>query len=174
MLDQADHRRLIEDAVRELDFSALEGEPQLVAVVSRTYAQALFDSAKEQGRLDEVREELQHFVPALHEVPELGALLRNPQLDPRAKAEALAAVMEGADQLVRNFFALVAEKGRAGQIQRDRPRVRARSSPRRSRSLEVELTTAFELSDEEARRSWADRAGLRPPGRRHAHASTPT
>ena len=30
-----------------------------MAVVARTYAKALFDSAKEQGRLDEVRAELQ-------------------------------------------------------------------------------------------------------------------
>jgi hypothetical protein len=27
VLDQQDHKRLIEDAIRELDFSALEGSP---------------------------------------------------------------------------------------------------------------------------------------------------
>ena len=46
-------------------------------------------------------------------MPELQALLRNPQLDPPAKAEALVAVIEGADELVQSFFRVVTEKGRA-------------------------------------------------------------
>ena len=38
-------------------------EPELaVAVVARTYARALFEAAKEQGRIDEVREELDAFL----------------------------------------------------------------------------------------------------------------
>ena len=120
-----------------------------MAVVARTYAQALFDSAKEQGRLGEVREELQEFVTALHDVPELGALLRNPQLDPPAKAEALAAVMEGADELVRNFFRLVAEKSRASLIEAIVDEYEELVTAE-EQILKVELTTAFELSDKEA------------------------
>ncbi len=120
-----------------------------MAVVARTYAQALFDSAKEQGRLDEVRAELNEFVTALHEVHELGALLRNPQLDPTAKAEALAAVMEGADELVRNFFRLVAEKGRAQLIEEIVGEYEELVAAE-EQILKVELTTALELSDTEA------------------------
>jgi F-type H+-transporting ATPase subunit delta len=120
-----------------------------MAVVARTYAKALFDAAKEQGRLDEVREELQEFVTALHDVPELGALLRNPQLDPPAKAEALSAVMEGADELVRNFFRVVAEKGRAALIE-DIAREYEELIAAEEQILRVELTTALELSDTEA------------------------
>ena len=44
-----------------------------MAVVARTYARALFDAAKENGRLDGVREELQDFAAALNDVPELDA-----------------------------------------------------------------------------------------------------
>jgi F-type H+-transporting ATPase subunit delta len=120
-----------------------------VAVVARTYATALFDAAKEQGRMDEVRTELQDFVNALHEVPELGALLRNPQLDPPAKAEALSAVMEGADELVRNFFRVVAEKGRAPLLE-DIAREYEELVAAEEQILKVELTTAIELSDKEA------------------------
>ena len=120
-----------------------------MAVVARTYAQALFDSAKEQGRLDEVRAELREFVTALHDVPELGALLRNPQLDPTAKAEALAAVMEGADELVRNFFRVVAEKGRAPLIEEIVGEYEELVAAE-EQILKVELTTALELSDAEA------------------------
>jgi len=120
-----------------------------MAVVARTYVQALFDSAKEQGRLDEIREELQKFVTALHDVPELGALLRNPQLDPPAKAKALAAVLEGADELARNFFRLVAEKGRASLIEEIVGEYEELVAAE-EQILKVELTTAFELSDKEA------------------------
>jgi F-type H+-transporting ATPase subunit delta len=120
-----------------------------VAVVARTYAKALFDAAKEQSRLDEVREELQEFVTALHEVPELGAFLRNPQLDPTAKAEALSAVMKGADELIRNFFRVVAEKGRAPLLEEIVDEYEELIAAE-EQILKVELTTAFELDDKEA------------------------
>lgn len=120
-----------------------------MAVVARTYAKALFDAAKDQGRLDEVRAELQEFVAALHDVPELGALLRNPELDPPAKAEALSAVLEGADELVRNFLRVVAKKGRA-QLIEEIVREYEELIAAEEQILRVELTTAYELSDKEA------------------------
>ena len=120
-----------------------------MAVVARTYAKALFDSAKEKARLDEVRAELQEFVTALHDVPELQALLRNPQLDPTAKAEALDAVMEGSDELVRNFFRVVAEKGRAPLIE-EIAREYEELVAAEEQILKVELTTAVELDEQEA------------------------
>jgi F-type H+-transporting ATPase subunit delta len=100
--------------------------------------------------VDEVREELGDFVETVRQVPELGEVLRNPQLDPRAKSEALAALTGGYDELVRNFLRLLAEKGRAGEleeIEREFERLVARAQGQ----LNVELTTAVELSDEEAR-----------------------
>ncbi len=60
-----------------------------MAVAHRMYARALFDAAKENGRLDEVREDLDDFVRAIHDVPELAGLLRNPQLDTQVKRAAL-------------------------------------------------------------------------------------
>jgi F-type H+-transporting ATPase subunit delta len=120
-----------------------------MAVVARTYARALFRAAKEQGRFDEVRDELQSFVVALGEVPELRALLRNPQLDPPAKAEALEAVLEGADELVRNFLRVVAMKGRAPLIE-EIAREYEILVAAEEKILNVELTTAYELSDAEA------------------------
>ena len=121
-----------------------------MSVAHRTYARALFEAAKEQGRLAEVREELGDFVAAIDQVPELDAMLRNPQLDPRAKSQALEDVLGGADQLVRNFLLLTVEKHRAGQlreIQREFERLMAIEE----RRLTVELTTARELTDAEAK-----------------------
>jgi F-type H+-transporting ATPase subunit delta len=120
-----------------------------MAVVHRMYARALFEAAKDAGRLDTVHEELSDFVSATEEVPELGALLRNPQLDPRAKVTALQDLLGDADELVRNFLLLTVEKGRAPQlaeIQREFEALVAREQ----RRLAVELTTAYELSDDEA------------------------
>jgi len=121
-----------------------------LSVAHRTYARALFEAAKEKGRLAQVREELGDFVAAVEEVPELDALLRNPQLDPRAKAQALEDVLGGADELLRNFLLLVVEKHRGAQlreIHREFERLMAQEEHR----LTVELTTAYELSDDDAR-----------------------
>jgi F-type H+-transporting ATPase subunit delta len=120
-----------------------------VPVVSRTYATALFEAAVDEDKLETVREQLEEFVTALHEVPELDALLRNPQLDPQTKAEALAAVLGEADEMLRNFLRVVTEKGRAGQIE-EIAREFQTLYAEEQRVLNVELTTAFELSEEEA------------------------
>ena len=121
-----------------------------MAVAHRMYARALFEAAKEQGRLAPVREELGDFVAAVEQVPELDALLRNPQLDPRAKARALDEVLGEADELVRNFLLLAVEKNRGGQL-REIHREFERLVAQEERRLTVELTTAYDLSDDEAR-----------------------
>jgi F-type H+-transporting ATPase subunit delta len=97
-----------------------------------------------------VSEELADFAAAVHDVPELRSVLRNPQLDPRAKIAVLDDLLGGADELIRNFLRLTAEKGRIGQIEEialEFDRLMAREE----RRLNVELTTARELSDAEAR-----------------------
>ena len=120
-----------------------------MAVVARTYAKALFDAAKEHGRIEEISEQLDTFVATIREVPELQAMIRNPQLDPPAKAEALAAVLEGADEILRNFARLVAEKGRAPMLEEIAREYNVLVAAD-ERILNVELTTAYELSDNEA------------------------
>ena len=121
-----------------------------MAVAHRMYARALFEAARDEGRLEPIREELGDFVEAQRQVPELRGLLRNPQLDHRAKAAALEELLGGDEQLVRNFLLLLAEKNRAGEIEeiaREFDRLVARAEG----ILDVELTTAVELSDEETR-----------------------
>jgi F-type H+-transporting ATPase subunit delta len=120
-----------------------------VAVVARTYARALFEAAKEHGRIDEVRDELGALVEAIRDVPELQAMIRNPELDPPEKANALAAIMKDADELLRNFVRLVAEKGRAPMLEEIAREYDALVAAE-ERILNVELTTAYELSDDEA------------------------
>ena len=90
------------------------------------------------------------FAAAVHDVPQLRTVLRNPQLDPRAKSELLEQLAGDADELVRNFLRLTAEKGRIGEIE-EIAREFDRLMAIEERRLNVELTTAYELSDDEAR-----------------------
>jgi F-type H+-transporting ATPase subunit delta len=122
-----------------------------VAVAQRTYANALFEAAKETGRLDEAREQLHEFRRAVEQVPELRALLENPELDTRERTETLRAVLADADELVRNFLLLVTEKGRAHELDEIVEEFDALVA-REEGILDVELTTAVELSEEEAQR----------------------
>jgi F-type H+-transporting ATPase subunit delta len=93
---------------------------------------------------------LSDFAAAVRDVPELRSALRNPELDPGTKAELLDALMGGADQLVRNFLRLTAEKGRIAEIE-DMARELDRLLAAEERRLSVELTTALQLSDDDAR-----------------------
>jgi len=120
-----------------------------MAVVARTYARALFEAAKDEGRIEPVRDELATFVQAVDEVPELRSLIRNPELDPQTKAAALDAVLEGADQLIRNFVRVETRKGRAAQLDEIAREYEALVAAE-EQILSVELTTAYELSDDEA------------------------
>ncbi len=122
-----------------------------MAVAQRIYANALFDAAKEQGRLEPVHRELREFAEAVEQVPELHGLLANPQLDPRARADVLRRVLGDADELVRNFVLLISEKGRADDLDDILRELDALVAAEEG-ILEVELTTAVELSEEEARR----------------------
>jgi F-type H+-transporting ATPase subunit delta len=121
-----------------------------VAVARRMYAEALFEAAKESGRLARIHDELTQFVEAVREVPELRELLRNPELDTRAKRQILEDLLSDADELVRNFLRLLVDKHRIGEVEeihRELERLVAREQQR----LAVELTTAVELPEDELR-----------------------
>jgi F-type H+-transporting ATPase subunit delta len=76
-------------------------------------------------------------------------VLRNPEVDPETKAGVLDEILGGADELVRNFLRLTAEKRRIGEIE-DIAREFDRLMAQLEKRLTVELTTAYELSDKEA------------------------
>jgi F-type H+-transporting ATPase subunit delta len=120
-----------------------------MAVAQRLYARALFQAARDEGRVEQVSADLAAVAAALEDVPELGAFLRNPEVDPAGKAGVLDEIAQGADDLVRNFLRLVAEKGRAGELAEMNAELEALVARAQNR-LAVELQTAHELSDEEA------------------------
>jgi F-type H+-transporting ATPase subunit delta len=114
------------------------------------YARALFQAAREEGRLEQVAADLAELARALDEVPELRAVLRNPQIDPSEKAALLDQLTAGGDELLRNFVRLASEKGRAAELSEMSAELEALVAREQNR-LAVELTTAYELSDDEAR-----------------------
>ena len=121
-----------------------------MAVAQRMYARALFQAAREEERLEQVAADLAELARALDEVPELRALLRNPQIDPSEKAALLDQLTADGDELVRNFVRLVSEKGRAGELSEMSAELEALVAREQNR-LALELTTAHELSEDEAR-----------------------
>ena len=121
-----------------------------MAVAQRMYARALFEAAQEAGRVDAVSADLAALAQAMEDVPELRAFLRNPQVEPTGKAAVLEQIAAGADELVLNFVRLAAEKGRAGELAEVSQELEVLVARAQNR-LSVELTTSYELSDEEAK-----------------------
>ena len=98
-----------------------------------------------------MREELEDLAAAVRGVDELRALLDNPEVDSRVKSDVLQEVTSGGDELVTNFVRLLAEKGRAAEIAQVVAEYDALIAAEQ-RVLDVELTTAHDLSDEEFQR----------------------
>jgi F-type H+-transporting ATPase subunit delta len=96
-----------------------------------------------------VHEALSDFAVAVEQTPELQNVLRNPQLESSAKASILADIAGDDEPLFKNFLLLVAEKGRAGELDEIAQEFE-RLMAREERRLPVELTTARELTDDEA------------------------
>lgn len=97
-----------------------------------------------------MHEALADFAIAVEQTPELRNVLRNPQLESSAKANILSDLAGDDEPLFKNFLLLIAEKGRAGEldeIAHEFERLIARDE----RRLNVELTTARELTDDEAK-----------------------
>jgi F-type H+-transporting ATPase subunit delta len=120
-----------------------------VAASHRRYAEALYQAALDKGELAAVRGGLADVVASVQEVPELGAVLRNPQLDSRAKVAVVTDLTASANELVRNTLLLLVEKGRIGEVEDVAKEFEALVA-RAERRLDLELTTAVELSDDEA------------------------
>ena len=75
-------------------------------------------------------------------------VLENPEVDSRVKGDILARIAEGSDELVVNFVRLIAEKGRAAALGGIADELDVLVAAE-ARILDVELTTAYELSDAE-------------------------
>ncbi|MGB3682097.1 MAG: ATP synthase F1 subunit delta [Rubrobacteraceae bacterium] len=111
-----------------------------------TYAEALFAAAEERGELEEVLEELQEFTALVRENDELREFFYSPQINERERRQAIDALTEGLKTSTRNFLKVLSDNGRTESLE-DIVRRYEGLVEEHFRRVEVELTTAVELSD---------------------------
>lgn len=84
--------------------------------VARVYATALYEAAKEEGRVEQVRADLGAFVEAVESSAELRQFLLAEEISDARKKEALLELTEGGDELVRNLLRLLVDKSRESEL----------------------------------------------------------
>ena len=122
-----------------------------MGVAQRVYAEALLEAARDEKRVDEVRKDFDDFAVALAGSDELQRFLRNPQIESQTKRRALEDLLGKADKLFLNFVRLLADKNRIAELDEVHQEW-GRLLAHEERVLELELTTAVELSEKEAAR----------------------
>lgn len=127
--------------------------------LAQVYARSLFEVAREQGKLDLLREQLGQFSDAVKENRELELFFFSPYFSTKEKQRALEKVLDGADERLISFLELLIENHRMPVIFRIR-REYDRLWEQENRLLPVVLTSAVEL-DEETTRSLSERIGER-------------
>jgi ATP synthase F1 delta subunit len=112
--------------------------------IAKVYARSLFEVAREQGKLDQLREQLGEFVDALNEYRELAIFFFSPYFSVKEKEDALARVLVDAEPIFLNFLSLLIEKHRMPVIFRIRDAYE-QMWEEENRMLPVEITSAIEL-----------------------------
>jgi len=112
--------------------------------LAQVYARSLFEVAREQGKLDVLREQVAQFADALNDNRELAVFFFSPYFSTAEKREALPRLLEGADEALLNFLSLLIENHRMPVIFRIRAEYE-RLWDEENKTLPVEITSAIEL-----------------------------
>jgi ATP synthase F1 delta subunit len=112
--------------------------------IAKVYARSLFEVAREQAKLDLVREQLGQLVDALNQHRELAVFFFSPYFSVKEKQDALGRVLVDADPALLNFLRLLVEKHRMPVIFRIRDAFE-QLWEEENRMLPVEITSAIEL-----------------------------
>jgi F-type H+-transporting ATPase subunit delta len=115
--------------------------------IARVYAEALFEVAREKGKLDAIREQLGQFADALEQSHEMQVFFFSPYFSSAEKKEGIHRVLEGADEELVNFLELLAEKHRMPVMFRIR-RHFDELWKRENKKIDVTVTSATELDPE--------------------------
>jgi F-type H+-transporting ATPase subunit delta len=111
---------------------------------ARVYAEALFDVAKEKGKLDSIGGDLAQLADAVEANRELQAFLFSPNFSSTEKVDGLGRALSGADPELVNFLDLLIEKGRMTEIFRMR-REFEEMWKKENKRIDVTVTSAVEL-----------------------------
>ncbi len=112
--------------------------------LARVYGRSLFEVAREQGKLDELRGQLGQFADALNEHRALAVFFFSPYFSTKEKQDALDGLLDGADAALLNFLSLLIENHRMPVIFRIRQEYE-RLWEEENKTLPVEITSAVEL-----------------------------
>ena len=116
-----------------------------------TYAEALFEAALERDELEVVLDELREFSNVLEESEELRLFYYGGQIPEREKRRAIDALTEGMALSTRNFLKILSDNGREEILDEILLRYEGLVKEYLGR-VEVEVTTAVELTDDEVDR----------------------
>jgi F-type H+-transporting ATPase subunit delta len=112
--------------------------------IAAVYARSLFEVAKEQDKLDDIRAQLGEFADAMHDSRELQTFFFSPYFSTQEKDDGLDRAVSGADPIVVNFLKLLIENHRMPVIFRVR-RGYEDLWEHENRLLPVQVTSAVEL-----------------------------
>ncbi len=115
--------------------------------IARVYADALFDAAKEAGKLERIQEQLLQFAEALDQNRDLAVFFFSPYFSTSEKQEGLGKVVSDAEPEFINFLELLLEKHRMPAIFRIRRRFDVLCAEE-NKELEVTVTSAVALDQD--------------------------
>ena len=127
--------------------------------IAKVYARSLFEVARDQGKIDEVREQLADVAKALEDDRSLSTFFFSPYFSTEEKKDGLHKAIDGAEPIFLNFLELLLEKHRMPVIHRIR-REYDDLWREENKLLSVQVTSAVEL-DEETVSSIGDRISER-------------
>ena len=113
-----------------------------------TYAEALFEAARERDELEEVLSDLEEFTGALHDSEELRLFFYGGQVPERQKRRALDGLTEGMKTSTTNFLKVLVDNGREEILEEALARYEELVKEHLGK-IEVEVSTAVELSEEQ-------------------------
>jgi F-type H+-transporting ATPase subunit delta len=114
--------------------------------IAAVYARSLFEVAKEQGKLDEVREQLGQFADAMQDDHDLQVFFFSPYFSTQEKEDGLDRAVAGADETLVNFLKLLIENHRMPVIFRVR-RGYDELWEEENKLLPVQITSAVALDE---------------------------
>src|SRR4051794_22880174 len=125
--------------------------------IAQVYARSLFEVAKEQDKLDVIREQLGQFASALDENRELSLFFFSPYFSTTEKKDGLGTLLDGVDPTFENFLGVLVENHRMPAIFRIRREYEALWEAE-NQLLPVTITSAVAL-DEATVKSIGDAIG---------------
>jgi len=119
-----------------------------VGALGKRYARAILELATEQGRLEQIGQELTEFAALWNGSPELQSVFANPEVSLPARKAVLSEVLQsaGASELARNSILYIADSGRLSAL----PSIASaynELAEAASGVIRAEVTSASPLSD---------------------------